>query len=305
MASHNSTPEPKSFGPTHIIDPVQEHTHTVVFLHGRGSSGDEFAEELFDSSSSSSSESLTQQLPNWRWVFPSSRELWSATFQEYLPAWFEAPSLTDVTASQELQAPGIRDAVRHVRQILDGEIERLGGRAERVFLAGISQGGAIAMWTLLCHSCRRGGGGGELGGLVLASAWLPFAAELERFHASRKSEMRQDGAHDEVLNSRKAADDCGWHGASAFVRDMLAETTQQTLQSQALFSQALSTPVFFGHGVDDAYVDVALGRQAADVLGTTGYDVVWTEYSGAEQEGHWFKVPDEVVDIVAFLQKHA
>jgi len=46
---------------------------------------------------------------------------------------------------------------------------------------------------------------------------------------------------------------------------------------------------------------VALGRQAARVLAQAGLKVEWKEYSGAEEEGHWFKVPDEMDDIHRFL----
>jgi len=63
------------------------------------------------------------------------------------------------------------------------------------------------------------------------------------------------------------------------------------------------TPVFIGHGSDDAYVDVELGRQAADVLRLGGWKVEWKEYVGAEVEGHWFKVPDEMDDIFSFLTR--
>jgi lysophospholipase-2 len=62
-------------------------------------------------------------------------------------------------------------------------------------------------------------------------------------------------------------------------------------------------PVFIGHGVDDAYVDVKLGRQAARILTQAGLLVEWKEYSSAEEEGHWFKIPDEMDDIHRFLAR--
>jgi hypothetical protein len=33
---------------------------------------------------------LPSRFPGWRWVFPSSRILWSSTFREEMPAWFDA-----------------------------------------------------------------------------------------------------------------------------------------------------------------------------------------------------------------------
>lgn len=136
------------FGSTHIIEPKSQHTHTAVLLHGRGSEGEEFAAELVGSKLADY-RSLADAFPSWRWVFPSSRKLRDTTFQEVLPAWFEARSLTDPTLQQDLQAPGIRVSVDHVLSILDEEIRALNGDTERVVLGGISQGAAVAFWTLL------------------------------------------------------------------------------------------------------------------------------------------------------------
>jgi predicted esterase len=61
--------------------------------------------------------------------------------------------------------------------------------------------------------------------------------------------------------------------------------------------------VFLGHGTDDAFVDVELGRQARGVLSRAGCIVEWKEYAGAEQEGHWLKAPEEMDDIAHFLQR--
>jgi lysophospholipase-2 len=55
-----------------------------------------------------------------------------------MPAWFEAHSLTDVTARQDLQIGGIHESVEYLTGVLGEEIERLGGAADRVVLGGIS-----------------------------------------------------------------------------------------------------------------------------------------------------------------------
>lgn len=69
-----------------------------------------------------------------------------------MPAWFEAHSLTDITARQELQEPVVIAAVGYLTYALDDEIERVSGDAGKVVLGGISQGAAVGMWTLLCRS---------------------------------------------------------------------------------------------------------------------------------------------------------
>lgn len=65
----------------------------------------------------------------------------------------------------------------------------------------------------------------------------------------------------------------------------------------------MSTPVFLGHGIDDAVVNVELGQQARDTLDEIGFRIEWKEYLGGESEGHWL-TPDEIDDIAAFLMEH-
>ncbi|KAK4154624.1 Alpha/Beta hydrolase protein [Chaetomidium leptoderma] len=232
------------------MEPSAEHTHTAIMLHGRGSNGPEFAEELAETTASGQ-KPLTQRFPGWRWVFPSSQELWSTAFEEMLPAWFEAHSLTDTTAREESQIEGIRQSVAHLQSILSQEVTRLGGETERVVVMGISQGGAIGMWTLLCH----GNLDKPFGAFVGASTWLPFAANIHKF-LGKGDVVEADGAASETSPS-----------------DSFSAASQ--LSSRPL----LSTPIFLGHGVDDAVVDVELGRQAQQVLSNAGFQAEWKEYS--------------------------
>jgi hypothetical protein len=59
-------------------------------------------------------------------------------------------------------------------------------------------------------------------------------------------------------------------------------------------------PVFLGHGAVDPKVSVRLGDQMAQLLsGPLGMDVTWKRY---EDLGHWYKVPDEIDDLVDFLR---
>ncbi|KAF5692279.1 acyl thioesterase 1 [Fusarium circinatum] len=279
MSDEADTTESQSeaFGPIHIVEPVESHTHTAILLHGRGSNGEEFAQELFEETLSSDQSSLAQKLPNWRWVFPSSRELWSTAFQEDMPAWFEAHSLTDITARQDLQIPGIKESVSYVKTILDQQIERLSGDASRVVLGGISQGAAVGIWTLLSLDYIER----PLGAFFGTNTWLPFASTIEEYLSHEPNSTA--------------------NGGTEFVAEMLAQSKVALPQSRERLS---STAVFLGHGTDDAYVDVELGRKARDIIIQAGFTVEWREYQGAEQEGHWFKAPEEVDDLLGFLVTH-
>ncbi|KXX83130.1 Acyl-protein thioesterase 1 [Madurella mycetomatis] len=286
------------FGPVHILEPEAEHTHTIILLHGRGSNGEEFAQELLESKLSNGN-TLQEQLPTWRWVFPSSTELWSTAFEETMPAWFEAHSLTNVTARQDLQMAGIRDSVQYLTRLLEEETEKLGGAAHRVVLGGISQGGAAAMWTLLCAGdadvARR------LGGFVGASTWLPFAENLERYLGGQ-NRTNSDAQENDAMGDDVTGDDIQVSEADAFVKAMTASARRTPHQRGASEAKRHPVPVFLAHGTYDAYVDIELGRHAACVLRKVGLKISWTEYSGADQEGHWLKEPEEFDDITCFLE---
>ncbi|KAI2788742.1 hypothetical protein POX_e06763 [Penicillium oxalicum] len=163
------------FPSPHVVAPQERHTHTAIFLHGRGSTALEFCEDLLQSTTSQL-KSLPDSLPHFRWVFPAAKTLYSTRFQEMQWAWFDVWSLENVEERQELVLEGLRESVSHLLAILADEIERVGGDASRVFLCGISQGMATALWTFFC---AVGQIKQPLGGLVGFCGWLPFARKVE------------------------------------------------------------------------------------------------------------------------------
>lgn len=269
-------PTHTSFSPPLLFHPKTHHTHTIILLHGRGSTGQEFADELF-TSCTSAAESLRDSLPGWLWVFPSSKEGWNSKFQESMPMWFDTPSSIEPSTDAVNHSSGIEDSVTHILQVLRDETERLGGRADNIVLGGISQGGAVAMWALLALLAANGTDGPIPGGVVGMSTWLPFAPEVQ-------SSLDRD------ITCTQSPD--------GFIRRTLSCLRKRT--EEGVFC---SIPAFMGHGTDDAYVDIKLGREAAHILLGFGLKVEWKEYVGAEQEGHWIQIPDEINDFVSFLHR--
>lgn len=263
----------------HIIEPVSAHTHTAIILHGRGSNGPEFEEELSDTRLSDGS-SLLSNFPGWRWVFPSSNEFWNETFQEHMPEWFEAPSLADPTIKKEAQIPGIVESYNYIEALIADEIKLLGGKSENLLFGGISQGGAVALWMLLCRHATS-----QIGAFFAASTWLPFSDNIEKI----------------LLASNNGTTDSAGQDLASIDADGFIRQHMQCVPGEQRTASEIK--VFLGHGLDDAYVDASLGRQARHVLTVAGFDVEWKEYSGADQEGHWLQEPTEMDDICQFIIK--
>lgn len=274
------------FPEPHMQAPRSEHTHSAILLHGRGSDGPEFAEELF-SYVTSQGKNLSESLPNFRWVFPTSGERWSARFQEDMPSWFDAYSLEDIGAKQELQVDGLRESVLYMIDLLDREIQLVGGDPRRVYIGGISQGMATALWTLFCAPGRFQG---PLGGFLGFCGWLPYAGQAEDLIKGFSS----NSAGSDVPGKQRQA-------SQMFLNVIASPDTPPVNESIDL--SVLSTKVFLSHGSDDNWVPVELGRQAARVLQGLNLRTECHEFTGADGDGHWIAEPEGFDQIVTFIQK--
>lgn len=92
-----------------------------------------------------------------------------------------------------------------------------------------------------------------------------------------------------------------------YIRDVLdlpflsLQTTDNgRSKTQEVPAAHLRIPVFLGHGTADPKVPCYYGEGMADFLKNTFHmDVKWKAY---EDFGHWYKIPDEIDDIVCFLR---
>jgi predicted esterase len=209
-------------------------------------------------------------------------------------SWFDAYSLTDINERSDLQIPGLRESVADILQVIEGELDLLDGRASRIYIGGISQGMATALWTLLC--CTVLGQHREsIGGFLGFCGWLPFANRLECF--------------DEQLQDYHSLEPRPFLGV---VKELLVEMfpNLRSLQDTPLADVRdrpfkVSTPVFLSHGTDDIWVPVELGRQAAEIFKKLASHVEWNEFTGAEEDGHWIKEPEGFDQIMSFIEKQS
>jgi phospholipase/carboxylesterase len=164
-------------------------TATILILHGLGADGNDFvpvAQELD-----------LDRIGPVRFVFPHAPEMPVTINNGYrMRAWYDILSF-DADAPQD--EAGLRRSQQLVEALLAREQQR-GIAADRIVLAGFSQGCAMALLTGLRHPAR-------LAGIVGLSGYLPLAAttRAEASAANRQTPIfLAHGTHDEVVALERA-----------------------------------------------------------------------------------------------------
>lgn len=277
------------FPEPHVVLPTSNHTHTIILLHGRGSDGEEFAEELFQGESFSE-HSLPQHFPGFKWIFPSAHPSFSTVFQEDLVEWFDIYSLTEPSLEEELQIDGLSESVAFLQELITEEARLLGSPGhDRIILGGISQGCAVAVTALLTGTCG-------VGAFIGLNGWMPLADSVQEavFKASTSDDdaggKRKHELVAKILQASLSLNDKGDLRSSSDVSDEPSTGPEARL---------LQTPVFLSHTVDDNVIDIALGKEMHEILVSLELcKVVWKEY---QTGGHWIPEPEGFGDIVEFL----
>ncbi|OAA66285.1 Phospholipase/carboxylesterase [Cordyceps fumosorosea ARSEF 2679] len=165
---------------THVHGPAPGHDHacTIIFLHGRDSTAQELASELFESEASPNTATTDDQdltlpglLPSARWVFPSAPILRSQRFDIDMSQWFDMWYVEDPEEQPDIQRSGLDQSMQTLRAVIEAE-EKLITR-DSMFVCGVSQGFATVVSQLI------GGNEGGFAGLIGLCSWLPFAVEVE------------------------------------------------------------------------------------------------------------------------------
>ncbi|KAF2431705.1 alpha/beta-hydrolase [Tothia fuscella] len=138
----------------HIVAPTKPHPHTIILLHGRDSTAQEFSSELFESQASDD-RTLPEIFPSVKWGFPTSKLRMSQRFQTGLSQWFDIWSLEDPQEKLELQVEELKESVEFIKSVVKEEVKIVG--VENVILGGTSQGCATAIHALFHGNMKLGG----------------------------------------------------------------------------------------------------------------------------------------------------
>lgn len=85
-----------------------------------------------------------------------------------MPAWYD---IVGMELNDREDKPGIEDSERNINQVIESQLTD-GFTAEQIFLAGFSQGGAMALHTALNTSI-------PLAGVIALSAYIPLASDTK------------------------------------------------------------------------------------------------------------------------------
>jgi phospholipase/carboxylesterase len=142
------------------VEPDGAPDSSVILMHGLGADGHDF-EPLVE-------ELQLPESPAIRWVFPHApvRPV-TVNGGQRMRAWFDVTAINESAPEDEA---GIRASSESIGVLIRAEREQ-GIPAERIILAGFSQGGAMALFTALRWPER-------LAGVLAMSCWLPMAASL-------------------------------------------------------------------------------------------------------------------------------
>lgn len=144
-----------------LLDTIELQTHdicdwTVIWMHGLGADGSDFVPVVPELGLDSS--------VRCRFVFPNAPAIPVTCNGGYvMPAWYDIISLDK--NNREVDVAGIVKSRQQIRDLIECE-EELGIPSHRIFVAGFSQGGAVAYATGLTHPK-------PLAGIIALSTYLP------------------------------------------------------------------------------------------------------------------------------------
>lgn len=138
------------------IETTPNPQYSVIWLHGLGATADDFVPVVNELKKSS--------IHAIRFVFPNAPSIPVTVNGGYvMPAWYDILSMSGL--SRQVDHQGILDSIAILDALIAQEVAR-GVPSEHIFIAGFSQGGAIAYTAALTHGKR-------LAGVIALSTYIP------------------------------------------------------------------------------------------------------------------------------------
>ncbi|OUS34389.1 hypothetical protein A9R00_12520 [Oleispira antarctica] len=192
-----------------IESPIHTATASIIWLHGLGATGDDFAslvpelKNMFENENS---------FNNIRFIFPHAAQI-PVTINggASMPAWYDILDMpTQVQAGQSAERKINQDqllaSAKDIQHLIDREIER-GIKSERILVLGFSQGGAVAYHAALTYPQT-------LAGLAGLSTYFPILTAPNEFAPNQNNQNIDiqiyhgtlDGVVDQSLGLKAQAD---------------------------------------------------------------------------------------------------
>ncbi len=184
-----------------VLAPAAPASASVIWLHGLGADGHDFVPIV--------PELKLPPSPGVRFVFPHAgvRPV-TLNMGMRMRAWYDIKTLT---AEGRADEAGLRESLARVGELIAAE-RALGVAAERIVIAGFSQGAAVALHAALRHP-------EPLAGVLALSCYLPLqatlAAELSESNKATPIFMCH-GQQDPVLPLALGVMACNWLRAAGY-----------------------------------------------------------------------------------------
>lgn len=158
---------------------------SVIWLHGLGSDGNDFAPIIGELG-------LPKDL-NIRFIFPHAPSIPVTLNNGYvMPAWYD---VFETGLNRNVDTLQLEESARQVMAIVKNEIER-GVQSERIIIAGFSQGGAVTYHAVLSSEEK-------LGGLLAMSTYFATKDTIVLQEKNRMIPMLiQHGTQDGVVDKQ-------------------------------------------------------------------------------------------------------
>lgn len=152
--------------------------YSVIWLHGLGADGSDFVPVV--------PELGLPETAGVRFIFPHAPEMPVTCNGGYvMPAWYDIISLAPTT--RQIDEAGLLRSRSAVRALVARENGR-GIPCSRIFLAGFSQGGAVAYTSALTHPEK-------LAGVIALSTYIPSTALIQREATPANRQLPVFAAH--------------------------------------------------------------------------------------------------------------